>query len=86
MLVLTRKPGEKIVIGNGITIKVVEVQGNRVRIGIGAPDDVRVLRGELAFWMDEPQDAELEGKPDCPEPAVSALVATERGIPDGHDS
>jgi carbon storage regulator CsrA len=84
MLVLTRKPGEKIVIGNGITVKVVEVQGNRVRIGIGAPDDVRVLRGELAFWLEESQDAELEGKPDCSEPAASDLVATERGILDGH--
>ena len=53
MLVLSRKPGEKVVIGNGITITVVEVAGNRVRLGIDAPEDVRILRAELACWQDE---------------------------------
>ncbi len=47
MLVLTRKPGEKIHIGNDIVLTVLEVQGTRVRLGIDAPDDVRVLRAEL---------------------------------------
>ena len=54
MLVLSRKPGEKIVIGNDITITVVEIKGNRIRVGIDAPDEVRVLRGELACWQNEP--------------------------------
>jgi carbon storage regulator len=54
MLVLTRKPGEKVVIGNGITVTVVEVHRNRVQVGIDAPDQVRVLRAELAQWQDEP--------------------------------
>jgi carbon storage regulator CsrA len=53
MLVLSRKPGEKVVIGNGITITVVEVKGNRVRVGIEAPDRVRILRAELGCWQDE---------------------------------
>jgi carbon storage regulator len=52
MLVLTRKPGEKVVIEGGITVTVVEVKGNRVRIGIDAPNDVHILRGELACWQD----------------------------------
>lgn len=47
MLVLTRKPGERIHIGSGITITVVEVRGNRVRLGIQAPEKVPVLRAEL---------------------------------------
>lgn len=47
MLVLTRRPGESIVIGDNITLTVVEVQGDRVKIGIAAPKDVTVLRGEL---------------------------------------
>ena len=47
MLVLTRKPQEQIRIGNGITITVLRVKGNTVRIGIDAPRDVRVVRGEL---------------------------------------
>ncbi|MCC6419162.1 MAG: carbon storage regulator [Gemmataceae bacterium] len=53
MLVLSRKPGEKLVLGNNITITILEVVGNRVRVGIDAPGDVRVLRGELAWWQDE---------------------------------
>ncbi len=47
MLVLTRKLGEKIHIGPDIVLTVLEVQGKRVRLGIAAPDDVRVLRAEL---------------------------------------
>ena len=54
MLVLTRKLGEKIVIGNGITVTIVSVTRNRVRVGIDAPDQVRIVRGELACWQDEP--------------------------------
>jgi carbon storage regulator len=48
MLVLSRKPGEKIRVGTHITLTVVEVQGNRVRLGIEAPPEVHILRGELA--------------------------------------
>ena len=47
MLVLTRKPGEKIHIGSGITITVVEVKGNKIRLGIDAPEDVPIYRAEL---------------------------------------
>lgn len=47
MLVLSRKPGEQIRIGDNITITVVEVRGNRVKIGIEAPRSVGVVRGEL---------------------------------------
>ena len=48
MLVLTRKLNEELVIGDqGITIKVVAVQGGRVRLGVQAPRDVRVERGEI---------------------------------------
>ena len=48
MLVLTRKPGEKLVLGNAIVVAVVAVTGNQVRVSIEAPADVRILRGELA--------------------------------------
>lgn len=47
MLVLSRKVGEKLVIGDNITIVVSRVAGNRVTIGIDAPDSVRIMRGEL---------------------------------------
>lgn len=47
MLVLTRKNNEEIFIGDNIKIKLIRVRGNSVRIGIDAPREVRVVRGEL---------------------------------------
>jgi carbon storage regulator len=47
MLVLSRKVGERLVIGGNITVVISRVAGNRVTIGIEAPDDVRIVRGEL---------------------------------------
>jgi carbon storage regulator len=52
MLVLSRKPGERLHIGNGITITVVAVQGRQVRLGIEAPAVVPVRRAELALRQD----------------------------------
>lgn len=52
MLVLSRKVGERLVIGGNITVVISRVAGNRVTIGIEAPDDVRIVRGEL-----KPQEA-----------------------------
>ncbi len=49
MLVLTRKQNEKIRIGENITITVIRMKGKAVRLGIDAPKNVNVLRGELAF-------------------------------------
>ncbi|MGC4006575.1 MAG: carbon storage regulator [Pirellulales bacterium] len=47
MLILSRKVGERITIGEGIEIVVQRVAGERVTIGINAPSDVKILRGEL---------------------------------------
>lgn len=47
MLVLTRKPGEKIHIGSNLTISVISVSENQVKIGIDAPPDVKIYRAEL---------------------------------------
>jgi len=49
MLVLTRKQNEKVCIGDSITITVLRMKGKAVRLGIEAPRDVNVLRGELVF-------------------------------------
>jgi len=53
MLVLSRKPGQRVLIGSTINVSVVEVQGNRVRLGFDVPDDVRILRSELASRLEQ---------------------------------
>jgi carbon storage regulator len=47
MLILTRRPNQTLTIGSDITITVVEIRGSQVRIGVSAPTDVTVLRGEI---------------------------------------
>jgi len=47
MLVLTRKVGEEIVIGGNIRVKIVSIKGDRIRVGIEAPDSVEVNRAEV---------------------------------------
>ena len=47
MLIITRKAGEKIVIGDDVTVHVMEVTGNTVRIGVDAPKSVPVYREEI---------------------------------------
>lgn len=59
MLVLTRKRGETIRIGEQIVIKVIHLGKGSVKLGIEAPADVRVLRGELPAFLTPPtQDKE----------------------------
>ena len=47
MLVLSRKIGQQIMIGQDITIKIVDVQGENVRIAIEAPKEIKIYRGEI---------------------------------------
>jgi len=55
MLVLSRTVGEKVFIGDNITVTVVRVRGDEVRIGFDAPKEVKILRKEI-----EPKQAEPE--------------------------
>lgn len=54
MLVLSRKIGEKVVIGDGIVVVVKRIHGQRVTFGIEAPETVRIVRGELPRFEDAP--------------------------------
>ena len=75
MLVLTRKQQEKIQIGNGITITVLKLKGKSVRLGIEAPTDVNVVRGELLF--DDPRRTSSEAA----ESREGSATDSTRGVP-----
>ncbi len=47
MLVLSRKKNQSIVIDNRVEVEVLQIKGNTIRLGIKAPQDVKILRGEL---------------------------------------
>jgi carbon storage regulator len=65
MLVLSRKLNETIIINSDIRITVVGVRGNLVRLGIDAPNSVRIFREELCDRTDG--DAQLEGRVEASE-------------------
>jgi len=47
MLILSRKESERIYLGDDVVLTIVRIQGDKVRIGVEAPSDVRILRREL---------------------------------------
>lgn len=53
MLILTRKPGESLFIGESVKITVMEIKGNQIRIGIDAPKELRIYREEIYLQIIE---------------------------------
>ena len=60
MLILTRRVGESLMIGDDVTITVLGVKGNQVRIGVKAPTEVAVHREEILNRIEEAAAAESE--------------------------
>ncbi len=58
MLVLSRKLGQSLRVGNGVRVTIVKIDNNSVRIGIDAPDDVSIKRQEISFEIPEPSTKE----------------------------
>ena len=54
MLILTRKPNESVIIDNKVTLKIIEVRGNQVRIGIEAPAHISIHREEVQKRITDP--------------------------------
>jgi carbon storage regulator len=68
MLILTRRVGETVMIGNEVTVTVLAVKGNQVRIGVNAPKDVAVHREEIYDRIRR----EVDGDPETGAPAKIA--------------
>ena len=62
MLILTRKVGESIAIGDDVTITVVSTKGGQVRIGIDAPKTVVISRTELTVESEAVEKSDAEGE------------------------
>jgi carbon storage regulator len=60
MLILTRRVGETVMIGNDVTVTVLGVKGNQVRVGINAPKDMRVDREEIRERINREKDGTLK--------------------------
>ena len=83
MLVLTRKQGEQIRIGDNVVVTVVRVKGQAIRWGIEAPQDVRVVRGELSVAQEEVSGGLTEPAKPAVEPArPEPSRASHRTCPD----
>lgn len=57
MLVLSRKVGESLVINGELELRIIEISGDKVRVGIEAPKNYRVLRKELCMTVESNKDA-----------------------------
>lgn len=80
MLVLSRKPDQTIMIGSDISITVMSVKNNRVKIGIQAPSDVRILRQELVLEGPCRQEGR-QCTTSLPAPALLVPTPTSRVVP-----
>jgi len=70
MLVLTRKSQDSIRIGDHIKVTILRIKGNTVRIGVEAPEDVRIVRGELPHFGDLLKDSSSTEVTPVREPAT----------------
>jgi carbon storage regulator len=73
MLILTRKTDEKIMIGDDITITIIETRGDQVRIGVEAPKNVKVFRREIFDAIKAENKAAAESTPIFPELDFSGI-------------
>lgn len=81
MLVLTRRKNQSIVIGDGITITVLDVKGDNIRLGITAPRDVQVFREELLTALSEANASSVLSDSPAPAPGSTLPAGPPRPAP-----
>ena len=81
MLILTRRVGENVVVGDDIVISVIEVRGDSVRIGIEAPRSLSVHREEVWLELQESNSRAAASPEDAVGSAADALAAMRRPKP-----
>ncbi|MGO9759842.1 MAG: carbon storage regulator CsrA [Solirubrobacteraceae bacterium] len=86
MLILTRRPGERVVIGDEILVTVMGVSGHTVRLGIAAPEGVPIYREEIWLAVKEENRAAAEASADAlpatpPETGTAQPAQTPAGEP-----
>lgn len=57
MLILSRKTGESLLVNENVEIKIIEVSGDKVKIGIDAPREVKILRKELSLTVESNKES-----------------------------
>jgi len=81
MLILTRRVGETLMIGDEVTVTVLGVKGNQVRVGVNAPKEVAVHREEIYDRIKKEQEADIrtdsDDNPDNVEQIAARKVAVE---------
>ena len=75
MLVLSRRPGQKIIIGNEITVEVISVSGEGVRLGISAPESTSVHRFEVFAEIQKANEAAAAAEGTAEESLLEGLSA-----------
>ncbi len=86
MLILTRRPGERVVIGDEILVTVMGVSGHTVRLGIAAPAGVPIYREEIWLAVREENRAAAAAEPDALPPAAPQGEASEDPPPPATES
>src|SRR5271154_1537322 len=85
MLILTRRPGERVVIGDEILVTVMGVSGHTVRLGIAAPAGVPIYREEIWLAVKEENRAAAAASADALPAAADALPAAADALPTAAD-
>lgn len=74
MLILSRKIGESLIIDGKIEVKIVDISGDKIKIGVEAPKDVSVFRNELCKTVEENKQAVAAVKPS----ALKSFLKTQK--------